>query len=160
MFYFLNIVIVLYNLLLYGMFRSGIHDYLRLSKMSKTNIKKKTKGFWNYWLYVAVNREKPFGVLYYLNILYFFTGILFSVLALSIGFITALQPVVTAIGIILCVVQIPSMFLASMYSDKAEYGRYFVLWAKRREQQTYHSSIVMMFPWIVTAVFIWASLTL
>ena len=44
MFYFYGIVIVLYNLLLYAIFRNGIYDYLRLSKMSKSNIKKNRKG--------------------------------------------------------------------------------------------------------------------
>lgn len=158
MFYFFNIVIVLYNLLLYAIFRGGVYDYLRLSKMSKTNIRKKRKGFWNYWLYLTVNREKPLGALFYLNILFFFTSIVFSGFTLCLGFIEVLGPLVTALAILLCAVQIPSMFLASIYSDKEEYGRCFVLLAKRKANRSYHSSLLTLFPWVVTVVFIWCSL--
>lgn len=154
MFYFLQIVIVLYNLVLYSVFRGGIYSYLRLSKMSKTNIRKHRKGLKNYWLYQSIYEQRPLGIFYVLNILFLISTILFSVLIIVLGYIKALQPVVLVLSVLLCVVEIPSLLLTSIYDCKAEYGRSFVLLTKRKDTHGYYSSLMNMASWLVTAVLI------
>lgn len=157
MFYFLHIVIVLYNLLLYSIFRGGIYDYLRLSKMSKTNIRKNRKGLKNYWIYQSIHEQHSLGILYGLNILFLTSTIVYSVLVITLGFIKTLQPILFVLSVLLCIVEIPTMALASIYDCKAEFGRSFVLLTKRKESNGYYSSLLIMFPWWVTAVLICVS---
>ena len=132
MFYFYGIVIVLYNLLLYAIFRNGIYDYLRLSKMSNSNIKKNRKGLKNYWMYQSINNQTPLGILYSLNYIFLISTIIFTILVIATGFIKMFQPFLVVIAIILCLVEIPSSIIASIYSNKMEYGRAFVFFAKRK----------------------------
>ena len=154
MFYFYSIVIVLYNLLLYAIFRSGIYDYLRSSKMSKSNIKKSRKGLKNYWLYCSINRQQPLGILYGLNYIFLAATVVFTAFAVSAGFIKALQPILFFLSVILCIIEIPASITASIHSDNAEYGKPFVLLAKRKDTKGYHSSLFDMCSWIITAIFI------
>ena len=154
MFYFYCIVIVLYNLLLYSFFRSGIYDYLRLSKMSKSNIKKNRKGLKDYWLYQSINKHTPLGILYSLNYIFLISTVVFTILVIATGFIKMFQPFLVVIAIILCLVEIPSSIIASIYSNKMEYGRAFVFLAKRKYMRGYSSSIIDMFSWGITAFFV------
>ena len=157
MFYFYCIVIVLYNILLYSIFRGGIYDYLRLSKMSKSNIKKNRKGFKNYWLYQTINKQTPLGILYRLNYVFLIFTAVFTVLAIAVGFIKMFRPIVFACSVLLCLIEVPSTILASIYSNKMEYGKAFVFLAKRKYVRGYCSSLIDMFSWAVTALFIYLS---
>ena len=157
MFYFLHIVIVLYNLLLYSIFRGGIYDYLRLSKMSKTNIRKSKKGLKNYWLYQSIHEQHSLGILYGLNILFLIFTIVYSTLVFTLGFIKTLQPLLVILSICLCIVEIPTMAIASIYDCKAEFGRSFVLLTKRKESNGYYSSPLSMASWSITAILICVS---
>ena len=157
MFYFYSVVIVLYNLLLYAIFRSGIYDYLRLSKMSKSNIKKNRKGFKNYWLYQMINKQTPLGILYSLNYIFLISTAIFTVLAITIGFIKMFRPIIFVCSILLCLIEIPSSILASIYSNKMEYGKAFVFLAKRKYMRGYCSSLIDIFSRVVTALFIYFS---
>ena len=157
MFYFYCIVIILYNILLYCIFRSGIYDYLRLSKMSKSNIKKNRKGFKNYWLYQTINKQTPLGILYRLNYVFLTFTAIFTVLAIAVGFIKMFRPIVFLCSILLCLIEVPSTILASIYSNKMEYGKAFVFLAKRKYVRGYCSSLIDMFSWAVTALFIYLS---
>ena len=154
MFYFYSVVIVLYNLLLYTNFRSGIYAYLRLSKMSKSNIKKNRKGLKDYWLYQSINKQTPLGSLYSLNYIFLISTVVFTILVVATGFIKMIQPFLVVIAIILWLVEIPSSIIASIYSNKMEYGRAFVFLAKRKYMRGYSSSIIDMFSWGITAFFI------
>ena len=157
LFYIFGIMISIYNIVLYAIFRGGIYDYLRLSKMSKKNINKHRKGFKNYWLYVSINHQTPLGILYYLNIIFLVSTIAFSVLAVALCFIKVLQPVVFACSILLCIIEIPTVFLASVYSYKAEFGTPFVLFARRKLTGKFCSSLIDMFSWCITAFLIYLS---
>ena len=154
MIYFYGIVIVLYNLLLYAIFRTGIYDYLRLSKMSRSNIKKNRKGLKNYWMYQSINNQTPLGILYSLNYIFLISTIIFTILVIATGFIKMFQPFLVVIAIILCLVEIPSSIIASIYSNKMEYGRAFVFFAKRKYMRGYSSSIIDIFSWGITAFLI------
>ena len=157
MFYFLHILIVFYNLFLYFVFRDGIYHYLRLTKMSKSYIKKKQKGYANYWLYRSIHRQHPMGILYRLNLVFLAATIICSVLIVALGFIKALQPFVLFVSLVLCLIEIPAMAIFSFYDCKAEFGQGFVLFRKRKESNGYYSSLFMILPWCVTAVWIYVS---
>ena len=154
MFYFLQVIIVLYNLFLYAIFRGGIYQYLRLSKMSKTNIRKNQKDFADYWLYRSIHRQHPMGILYGLNLVFLMATISCSAIILVAGFIKVLQPFVWGISLILCLIEIPAVAIASFYDCKAEFGPSFVLLRKRKESNGYYSSLLDMLPWCVTAILV------
>lgn len=157
MFYFFTILITFYNLLLYAIFRSGIYSYLRLSKMSKSNIKKSSKGFKNYWLYHSINKQRPLGILYSLNFIFLITTFAFTVFAITLGFIETLKPILFTFSIILCVIEIPSVIISSIHNNNEEYGKPFILLAKRKYLRGYSSSLIDWFSWGITAFLIYLS---
>lgn len=140
MLYTMCIVIVVYNLLLF-LFRCGANDYFILCKMSKSYIRKKKKGFRNFWFYEAIHKERPLGILYPMNALYLLSTAVFSVLALGLGYVKGLQPVLFVLSVLLCAVQIPASILASVYSTMEEFGRLFVLLAVGRYSKKPQSSL-------------------
>lgn len=157
MFFFLQIVVVLYNFLLYALFRGGIYHYLRLSKMSKTNIRKSQKGYANYWLYQSIHQQHPMGILYGLNLIFLIITIFFTVIVLTVGFIKTFQPFVWGLSLVLCMMEIPAMAITSIYDCKAEFGQPFVFLRKQKESNGYYCSLLDMFSWCVTAILIYYS---
>lgn len=157
MFYFFMIVIAFYNLLLYAIFRSGIYSYLRLSKMSKTYIKKNRKGFINYWLYHSINKQNSLGVLYGLNLTFLIATITFMIFAITLGYIKVMQPILFALSIVLCIIEIPCAIIASIHSNNEDYGKPFVFLAKRKHIRGYTSSLIDWLSWSITAIFIYLS---
>ncbi len=157
MFYIFQIIIVLYNLYLYAMFRVGINDYLRLSKMSKTNIRKSKKGFKNFWFYKAINEKKPLGILYYLNIVFLVATLVYSVPVVALGFVKVLQPVFLVLSIVVCVVEIPTTIISSLYLTREEFGKSFVWFARMKHAKRPYSSLFVIFASCLTALFIYLS---
>ena len=157
MFYFFMVVIAFYNLLLYAIFRGGIYSYLRLSKMSKTYIKKNRKGFINYWLYHSINKQNSLGILYALNLAFFIATISFMLFAITLGYIRGLQLILFAFSVVLCVIEIPCMIIASIHSNKEDYGKPFVFLAKRKHLRGYTSSLLDWLSWAMTALLIYLS---
>lgn len=157
MFYFFMIVIAFYNLLIYAIFRSGIYSYLRLSKMSKTYIKKNRKGFINYWLYHSINKQNSLGVLYGLNLAFLIATITFMIFAITLGYIKVMQPILFALSIVLCIIEIPCAIIASIHSNNEDYGKPFVFLAKRKHIRGYTSSLIDWLSWSITAIFIYLS---
>ena len=157
MFYFLMIVIALYNLLLYASFRSSIYSYLRLSKMSKSNIKKNRKGVINYWLYYSINKQQSLGILYGLNLIFLIATFTFMVFAITLGFIEALQSILIVFSIVLCTIEIPCMIISSIHSNIKDYGKLFIFLAKRKHMRGYTSSLIEWLSWLMTAFLIYLS---
>jgi len=155
LFYLSNILIILYNLLLYFLFRRGIYNYLRLSRMSKSNIKKSRKGLCNYWLYYSINKQKPLGVLYHLNIVFLILTVLYSVMAVAVGYIEVMQSAIWWFSVLLCLAEIPASIIASTYNCKAEYGKPFVLLAKGKFNKRFYSSVFDVLSWGITAYLIY-----
>ena len=151
------IVIAFYNLLIYAIFRSGIYSYLRLSKMSKTYIKKNRKGFINYWLYHSINKQNSLGVLYGLNLAFLIATITFMIFAITLGYIKVMQPILFALSIVLCIIEIPCAIIASIHSNNEDYGKPFVFLAKRKHIRGYTSSLIDWLSWSITAIFIYLS---
>ena len=157
MFYFFMVVIAFYNLLLYSIFRGGIYSYLRLSKMSKTYIKKNRKGFINYWLYHSINKQNSLGILYGLNLAFFIATISFMLFAITLGYIRGLKLILLAFSVVLCVIEIPCVIIADIHEKKANYGKPFVFLAKRKHVRGYTSSLLDWLSWAWTALLIYLS---
>lgn len=131
----------LFTIFIYFWFRSGIYEYLRLSKMSKTYIRKNRKGVINYWFYTQIHKQRPLGYLYHLNaifliliLLHLFFTIVFEIFGFG-------KLVVLFLTVVLCIVELPATIASARYDALAEYGVSFVLLAKRKENVGYYSSI-------------------
>ena len=157
MFYFFMIVIAFYNLLLYAIFRGGIYSYLRLSKMSQSSIKKNRKGLINYWLYHSINKQNSLGILYGLNLIFLVSTLTFMLFAITLGFIEALHPVLFTFSVVLCIIEMPCVIIASVYSNREDYGKPFVFLAKRKHMRGYTSSLIEWLSWLMTAFLIYLS---
>ena len=157
MFYFFMIVIAFYNLLLYAIFRGGIYSYLRLSKMSKSNIKKNRKGFINYWLYHSINKQTSLGFLYGLNLTFLIMTVTFMFFAIALGYIKEIQQLLLAFSVLLCIVEIPCVIIASIHSNSENYGKPFVFLEKRKHMRGYTSSLIDWLSWVITAFLIYLS---
>ncbi len=157
MFYISMIIIAFYNLLLYASFRCGIYSYLRLSKMSKSNIKKNRKGYINYWLYHSINKQTSLGILYGLNFTFLITTVTFMLFAITLGYIEALQPILFVFSIVLCMIEIPCVIIASIHSNREDYGKPFVFLARRKYMRGYNSSLTDWLSWLMTAFLIYLS---
>lgn len=148
------IVIAFYNLLLYAGFRGGVYSYLRLSKMSRSNIKKSRKGFINYWLYHSIHRQRSLGILYGLNLTFLIATVAFMLFAMTLGYIGVLQPILLAFSAVLCLIEVPSVIIASIHSTREEHGAPFVLLAKRKHSRGYDCTLIECLSWAMTAFLI------
>ena len=154
MFYFFGLIFALYGILLYAIFRGEIFNQLRLSKVSKTYIRKNRKGMKNYWLYSQIHKEHPLGILYYLNIAFLFVLLAFSAITILFGYLDFLKIPIFVLAVILCVIEIPTGILSTGIDALAEYGRPFVLLAKDRETKKLYSSILMLLGWLLPVAFV------
>lgn len=127
-FYWLNILLSFFAAILYASFRSGIYAYLRLSKNSKTFIKKSKKGFLNFWFYKKLKRE--LGYAYHLNLTLFFGTVAYTLIALSLAWIEILHLPIAIIYALLCTLQITTQIFSDINYNKHEYGTPFILWRK------------------------------
>jgi hypothetical protein len=125
--------------------------------MSKSNIKKSSKGFINYWLYHSINKQTSLGILYGLNFIFLITTVAFTLLAFIFGHIETLKPMLFTFSIVLCIIQIPSVVISSIYNNRDEYGKPFVFVAKRKHFIGYTSSLIDWLSWGVTAFLIYLS---
>ena len=158
LFYLFLIFILIYNLMLYVLFRFGIVDSLRVDGMSKTAIKKLRKGAENYWFFRAIHEKKSLGFLYPLNIVYTWSTLVFSLSGLILGCIPLLQPVFWVCSILICLIQFPAIFLASNYHNQAEFGCAFILLAiSKRVYRGIHSSLMDYSMPLVTVILIYFS---
>ena len=159
MFYILNLILVLYNIILYMFFREGIYDFLRLSKVSKTYIKKNRHGVGNYWLFSAIHKQHSLGILYYLNIVYLSYTLFFSIATLALGYIKLLQPVLFIGSIVLLLIQIPCTVSSSVHICRMEFGNPFVLLTRDNQTKKLRSSLLDALSWILTALLIYLAYT-
>lgn len=159
MFYIINLIIVAFSIFLYVLFRSGIYSYLRLSKVSKTFIRKNRKGFSNYWLYTKLHKEHSLGIMYYLNVIFLFGLMVFSLVTICLGYLEFMQLPIIILSIILAVVEVISSSIATYYDTINEFGVPFVLWQKTKFMRRYSSSLFdYPLPYVILFVLIYNSI--
>ena len=121
-----NLILLIFGLFTYTYFRCGVHAYCRISKMSKSYIRKNTKGVSNYWLYTQLHKQNNLGALYYLNLIYLVCLIAFLI-AFALSWISFLRIPVMIVGIILGVVTIPVFFASLIYTNIEDIGQPFAI---------------------------------
>ncbi len=122
----LNLILLLLGFFTYFHFRVGIYAYCRISKISKTYIRKNTKGVSNYWLYSRLHKQGDIGVLYYLNLIYLFLLILFSI-AFALSWISFFKIPIIITGLLLSIASIPVFFTSLIYTNTDDVGKAFVV---------------------------------
>ncbi len=70
LFYYLNIVISLFFIIFYVMFRDGVYSWLRGRKISNSMMKKSKKGAKNFWWYEELHKTFGLSSVYTLNKIY------------------------------------------------------------------------------------------
>jgi hypothetical protein len=141
-YYFLTLIFLLVLAILYGMFRGGVQDWLRVGKkLSKTHINKLKKGKQNYWWYDALHKELNLGVLYPLNkgftLLYMCT----LALAVALAWCKPVSWVFCGLMAVLCLLSTAMSVFARYWGNKELYGKGFVLFAKNPRSRGYDSVI-------------------
>ena len=121
-----NLILLIFGLFTYVHFRCGVYVYCRISKMSKSYIRKNTKGASNFWLYTQLHNQNNLGILYYLNLIYLFCLIAFLI-AFALSWISILKIPVMIIGIILGAMTIPVFFASLIYTNIEDVGQPFVI---------------------------------
>ncbi len=152
-FYLLNILLSFVSVGLYVSFRIGVNPYLRLNKISKNFIKKKTKGFRNYWFYSSLKQE--LGYIYYLNFILISGTVTYLLLAVTLGWSKVLHFPIATLNALLCTVQIPALIFSDINCNKDEYGTPFIIWRKSRSGRWYSSiqDIIVILALIAFAVY-------
>lgn len=120
-----NLILLIFALFSYIHFRGGVYAYCRISKMSKSYIRKNTKGASNFWLYSQLHKQNNLGALYYLNLIYLFCMITFLI-AFSLSWIAFLRIPVIVVGILLSATIIPVLFASLIYTNIEDVGQPFV----------------------------------
>ena len=146
-FFSANLILLLFGFLIYFNFRGGVDSYCRISKMSKSYIRKNKKGISNYWLYSQLHRQNDLGALYYLNLIYLFALIAFLT-AFALSWISFLRIPVMIVGILLSVATIPVFFASLIYANIENVGRAFVIFKVFRGYNGKSRCFATMFDWL------------
>ncbi len=144
-YYFLTLAFLVVLALLYGGFRGGMQDWLRVSKkLSKTHINKLKKGKQNYWWYNALHKELNLGVLYPLNkgFTLLYTGTL--ALSVALAWCKPVSWVLCGLMAVLCLLSSAMSVFAHYWYNKELYGKGFVLFRKNPRSRGYDSVIFDM----------------
>ncbi len=160
MFYLFIICFIIYHFFLYAFFRGAIYDYLRMSKVSKTYIRKSRKGIKNYWFYSQIHKEHSLGALYYINIIYLFSILVFLLMVVLFGQAKEVHILLILSAVIMCLMEIPCTVFASVIECRVEFGKPFVLFAVRKETKKLYSSLIDYASALVPAFLLYLGLTI
>lgn len=131
-FYLLNVFFILLNIFFYLLFRIGINSKFRLMHMSKTFVRKNKKGLINYWFYRKLYQQRPFGPIYYINILFLCSLLIYAVVSLLFGWLAHMRFWVILTALIMCVIEIPSHAMAIGYNNLESFGRVIVFFDREK----------------------------
>lgn len=140
MYYFLTLIFLLVLAILYGMFRGGVQNWLRVGKkISKTHINRLKKGKKNYWWYDALHKEQNLGILYPLNIGFTLVYLLAFALSVTLAWYRPVSWVLCGLMTVLCVLSAVMSAFAQYWYNKELYGKWFVLFTKNPRSRGYDS---------------------
>ena len=142
-----NLILLLFCFFTYFHFRGGVYSYCRISKMSKSYIRKSQKGVSNYWLYSQLHRQHNLGTLYYLNFIYLFALIVFFT-AFALSWISFLRIPVMIAGVLLGVATIPVFFASLIYTNIEDVGQAFVIFKMFKGYNRKSRRFATIFDWL------------
>ena len=144
---FINIVALLFYLLMYFTFRDGVKIACKIS------LKKKLKGFKNYWWFESLREIKHLGCFYYINKVFVCLYALAVIVTVPLSFFASFRAVVIAFNVLIGGALIPMTFFGVIQTNKKEFGRSFI-WLKIRTDGTKKLySSVFDFCWGLCPVF-------
>lgn len=152
-FFSFNLLYMFYSVYVYISFRMGMEDFLRYNKHSKSYITKKQKGWKNYWFYKDIHSENDMGLAYYLNAVVLIATALFCFAALFLSWASVMRIPVTVISVLLCIVQMAAVIFSFTYSNKLEFGKPLVWFAKKKHTKGIHTSILDIIGVAVPIIF-------
>ena len=112
------------------------------------NIRKKMKGFLNYWLYSQLNKENGLSLYYYLNLIYL-TCLCIIILLIPLSFIPLLETLTIVIGLIICLITIPVFCTALSNANLDSFGRKFVFFQIIKSSNGRGRHFASMFDWLI-----------
>ena len=154
----LNLIMLLFGIFVYCSFRTGVYSYCRISKMSKSYIRKNTKGTSNYWLYSQLHKQGKIGIIYYFNLVYLFLLLLF-LFACTVAWIPFLKIPIVIIALLLGIASIPVFFISLIYTNLEYVGKAFVILAVykgyNRRSRHFASVLDWLFAFLPLALYIY-----
>ena len=134
-FYFYNWVVVFFLFFLCYMidFRDGMTAYFRVNRMSKTKIRKSTKGWKNFWLYEQMHHELDFDGIYRMNALFLLIALLTLALHLCLGWWRGVRLPLAILFSACMSVYCPMGCFATVQHNLLMHRQPFVLWQRRKD---------------------------
>lgn len=122
----------LYGIYYMVLFREGMYHYFRLHKISKTKIRKSTKGMKNYWWYEQLHEAFGFDRQYYLNKIFTIISLAALLLHMLFGWLPMMSLPIVVLFSLSFVVYIPMNYFALTQWNLYNHGQKFVFFARRK----------------------------
>ena len=139
--YFLTLLLLCLPLIFYIVFRGSLESWLRRKGASRSKIKKLMKGKRNFWWYEEIHAMYDLGLLYPLNKLATVAYPLALLLALFLGWIRAVIPIICGLHILVALAMAVMNFFSGVQDNMDKYGKPIVL--LRRNSQKGIDSVVL-----------------
>ena len=126
-YYFATMIFIALTPIFYLTFRFSVKSWLRRKRISQSKIKHMMKGKKNFWWYEALHEEVDMELVYRANKLLTILYPINLVLALSLGWIRCMAPVITGLYVIVSILTAGMSLFSSVQSNIDAYGIPFVL---------------------------------
>ena len=146
-FFLLNLVFFIINILFYLYFRAGVSSYCKVTKISKSFIRKNREGAANYWLYKQIHQQRSLGSFYYINYMLLISLAIFLFVT-TLSWISWMRIPTIIIAIILGITEIPAMTIAVIYNNLERFERPFVLFRIHRGPNGKSRTFVTVLDWL------------
>lgn len=148
MYYFFNLVFLLYYMFMYFLFHNGVCSAFNISS------KKKRKRILEYLWFENVKKTKRLGHVYYANKIFTIVYAVIAVVVITVGWVRIFKVPVFCLMCVLSAYMIPLNFYGWIHNNRCEYGKSFFIWAKQKNTTgKYHSSIIDIL-WSILPAFI------
>lgn len=139
-YYFGTMLFIVLPPMFYLFFRSAVGSWLRRKGFSRTMIKKLKKGKKNFWWYEAIHEEINLGLIYHANKLVTILYPINFILALTLGWLRFMTPVITGLYTIISVISAGMSLFSSTQNNIEAYGTPIVI-LRRTENDGFTSSL-------------------
>lgn len=139
-YYFATMLFIALPPIFYLLFRSAVGSWLRRKRISRSMIKKLKKGKKNFWWYEALHEEVNLGLIYHANKLITILYPINLVLALTLGWLRFMTPVITGLYTIISILSAGMSLFSSVQNNIEAYGTPIVV-LRRTENHGFTSSL-------------------
>lgn len=140
-YYFATMIFIAVPPFFYLLFRFGINSWLRRKQISKSRINQLKKGKKNFWWYEALREEVNLGLIYPMNKLVTILYPIELVLALTLGWLRFMTPVITGLYAIISVMISGMSLFSSVQANMDAYGKPVVI-LRRTKNDGFTSSLL------------------